>query len=247
MSTGDTARPGYRFSESHNEDSTLNHALPTEHIDTMIDGLGENPGNNEMFGALIVMMMSAQRRGWSLAEFENTLTGRYRLRVGGVYRFKFYRLWIQCQELWREPEKELGKIWDKAERDLDNALTVEQLHEAAVQKALAWRDRLNDGADGLDQVSLAVMGYVIDQTEKRRINRVTCPAREIELVTGAPRNTVYRRLKRLTAQGHLVQHGKGWYRNPIDKKTGRWRGGSGKAAIYELGPTPIPYVASGAS
>jgi hypothetical protein len=91
------------------------------------------------------------------------------------------------------------------------------------------------------------MGYVVNQTKKRRISRVTCPLGEIELVTGAPHNTVYRRLKLLTERGLLIKHAKGWYRDPIDKKTGRWRGGSGHAAVYELGPTPVPYIASKAT
>ena len=177
----------------------------------------------------------------------NTLTGRYRLRVGGVYRFKFNRLWIQCQELWREPEKELGKIWDKAKRDLDDALTVEQLHEAAVQKALAWRDRLNDGADGLDQVSLAVMGYVIEPDQKARINRVTCPAREIELVTGAPRNTVYRRLKRTDRTGPSRPARQGLVPQPHRQEDRRGGVVVVKPPSTSLDPTPIPYVASGAT
>lgn len=194
------------------------------------------PGDSSLpkvWGAFVSTAMSAQLRpGWSQAEFEETVTRRSK-RNG---KWKTNRLWDQLRELSRNPEKELDKAWKQAESNLrDETLrTLKDINEEAVQWAGEWSDRLDRSEDDLDDASVAVMRFVINQTEKRRYGEVACALDEIVIQTTLTQSTVGRRLKRLTERGFLIKHASGWHRPPYDEKTGRWRGGSGRAAIYSL-------------
>jgi DNA-binding transcriptional ArsR family regulator len=131
----------------------------------------------------------------------------------------------------RNPEKELDKAWKQAESNLcdETIRTLKDINEEAVQWAGEWSDRLDRSEDDLDEASVAVMRFVINQTEKRQFGQVTCALQEIVNQTGLTQTTVYRRLKLLTERGFLIKHASGWHRSPYDEKTGRWRGGSDRA------------------
>jgi hypothetical protein len=177
----------------------LDHALPTKHIDRLMFGLPGNPSLRKVWGAFVSIAMSTQRRpGWSQAEFEETVTERVK-RNG---KWKTNRLWDQLQELSRNPEKELDKAWKQAESNLrdETIRTLKDINEEAVQWAGEWSDQLDLSEDDLDDASLAVMRFVINQTEKRGYGQVAC-ALEIVIQTTLTQTTVYRRLKLLTERG----------------------------------------------
>ena len=239
MSTSGTAHPGYRFSESHHEDSTLNHALPTGHIDRLYFGIPDNPTEKQVWNSFVSLAMSAQCRGWSQVEFENEVTGRPCIRIRGQRRWVTHRLWAQLVERSRDPNKSLRKAWDQADLNLDdrNWRDREELAAAAVENAWAWQDRLAAATDDLEAETAMVMDYVVGQVEKRGITRVTCPAREVAAHAGVSRNTAWRRLQQLTERGLLIQYSKGWYAKPPKKVEGqpqRSRPSSRRAAIYSL-------------
>ncbi len=57
--------------------------------------------------------------------------------------------------------------------------TKEDIRADAVERAFMWTDRLTDGLDGLSAKETAVMQYVITETERRAMPRVTCPGRVV--------------------------------------------------------------------
>jgi hypothetical protein len=105
--------------------------------------------------------------------------------------------------------------------------TPDEVHADAVERAMLWADRLTDGADGLTDAESGVMSYVVAETERRGMLRVTCPGRAVAEFAKIPHRTAAPILETLTGKGFLIKHYAG-------------RGGpasTGKAAIYEL-PDP---------
>jgi hypothetical protein len=102
--------------------------------------------------------------------------------------------------------------------------TPEDIHDDAIEPAVQWADRLADGVDGLTESQCAVMSYVVAETQRRGMLRVTCPGRDVAEFAKIPHRTAAHTLKTLTRKGFLIKHYSG-------------RGGpsaTGKAAIYEL-------------
>ena len=68
------------------------------------------------------------------------------------------------------------------------------------------------------------MSYVVAETERREMLRVTCPGRDVAEFAKIPHRTAARILKTLTRKGFLIKHYDG-LGGPSS---------TGKAAIYEL-------------
>ena len=171
----------------------LDHALPTKHIDRLMFGLPGDPSRRNVWGAFVSSAMSAQQRpGWSQAEFNETVTERVK-RNG---KWKTNRLWEQLQELSRDPHRQLDKAWKQAESNLrdETIRPLNDINQEAVQWAGEWSDRLDRREDDLDDASVAVMRFVINQTEKRQFGQVTCALDEIVNQTTLAKSTVSRRL-----------------------------------------------------
>lgn len=175
--------------------------------------------------------MSAQRRGWSLVEFINEVTRNERRRdEKGKRRWLSHRLWWQLRGVSRDDPaafRSLDHAWEVAAENLrDTSMrTPEDLKASAIETAYLWFDRLLAGADDLTDTEILVMDYVIVETERRGMSRVTCPARAVGEHAKVSAMVALRTLKKLTAQELLVQHSPG-------------RGGSNpstrRAAIYSL-------------
>jgi hypothetical protein len=174
-----------------------------------------------VWGTCVSIAMSAQRRGWSEAQFTNEVA-----RLEST-------LWVQLQtrkgRRTRSPLsafKDLHKAWETAQANL-RGIGIRSSHDVrddALKRAIQWVDRLTDGVDGLPDDQTAVMFYVIAETQRRGMLRVTCPGRDVAEFAKLSHQTAVRSLKRLTHKGLLVKHYPG-------------RGGAtatGRAAIYQL-------------
>jgi hypothetical protein len=200
-----------------------NRALPGIYVDKILFGLPEKDARDyrKLFSACLSIAMSAQRRSWSEADFINE-----------VARNKS-RLWLQLRterdgELRSERSayRVLHKAWDTAVAYLHDVgvRTAYDISQDACERALEWTDRLTDRADGLTDAQSAVMSYVVAETHRRGMLRVTCPGRDVAEFAKVPHRTAARTLKTLNRKGFLIKHYAG-------------RGGpssTGKAAIYEL-------------
>jgi hypothetical protein len=201
----------------------LNRALPGLYVDKILFGLPpkEARDHRKIYASCISIAMSAQRRGWSEADFTNE-----------VARDKS-RLWLQLRtqrdgrlRSSASAYRTLHKAWDTAIANLRGVgmRTPDEVRDAAVERAMLWADRLTDGTDGLSDAQSAVMSYVVAESECRKMLRVTCPGRDVAEFAKIPHRTAARILKTLTRKGFLIKHYSG-------------RGGpstTGKAAIYEL-------------
>jgi len=193
------------------------------YIDIIRSGLPQRDGRDrrQVWGKCVSIAMSASRRGWSEAQFINEV-GRDESN-----------LWQQLRATrdggHRSPAsayKDLHKAWDTAEANLRSVgmRTPEDIYDDAIERAVQWADRLTDGVDGLTESHCAVMSYVVVETQRRGMLRVTCPGRDVAEFAKIPHRTAVRILKTLTQKGFLIKHYSG-------------RGGpsaTGKAAIYEL-------------
>lgn len=212
---------------------SLDRALPTWAVDRLLFGVPgcEQSDAKKVWGALVSIAMSAQRRGWSRAEFVSEVTRSERRRgINGTRRWTSHRLWWQQKGFSRNDLhaiKSLDKAWDAAaENLLGNTLrTPEDLRASAIETAYLWADRLLAGTDDLTDTEIRVMDYVIKETERRGMSRVTCPARVVGEHAKVSPITALRTLNRLTANGLLVQHSRG--RRASDPARRR-------AAIYSL-------------
>ncbi len=204
----------------------LDRALPGWAVDAIMAGLPERQARDRrrLWGICVRIAMSAQRRGWSESEYTTEVT-------------------INRKGLWRQlttqrngqpyPDrhgyKELRSAWEAARLNVNNvgARTRDEIAADAVELAFAWVDRLTDGIDNLSEMEGNVMRYVIAETERRGMLRVTCPGRGVAEFAKIPHRTASRILERLTKRGLLIQHSPGR----------RGTGSNRKAAIYGL-PNP---------
>jgi hypothetical protein len=209
--------------EQPHHQMTLDRALPGLYIDKIRFGLPERESRNhrKIFGACVAIAMSAHRRGWSEAQFLHEVA-----RDQSV-------LWLQLRRKRdgglrssASAYRDLHKAWETAVANLCDVgmRTVAEVRDDAVERATLWADRLTDGADGLTEAESGVLSYVIAETERRGMFRVTCPGRDVADFAKLTHPTAVRTLKGLTRKGFLINHYRG-------------RGGhtaTGKAAIYQL-------------
>ncbi len=192
----------------------------------------KHPTDTMVWGAFVRIAMSAQRRGWGQIEFENEVTAERKMKG----RWRKHKLWVQHTELNRTPERSLDKAWQQAALHLrgEGLSTCEDIADQAVETALHWEDRLTSGVDGLDDIDILVMDYVIVWTQKRRYAQVTCPKREVGLHAGVHENVAIYRLKRLAKRGLLVRYSTGYAAKKKLNDEGKWEPCGGRAAIYCL-------------
>lgn len=209
------------------ESAALDRSLPAWAIDRIRDGL-ETRDNRKQYGALVSVCMSAQRRNWGEAELANLVCDPYQSK-----------LWIQLSRNSNgkpypatNMAKTYAKAWNDAESfllDPDNSYDMKQ---RALELAFTWTDLLNDSdlETGLKEPEIAVLRYVIAETERRQWEKVACPSRAVEESTGYGRQRIRTAFAKLTERGVLTQYEKG-------------RGGTtaGKAAIYGLNLESDPW------
>ena len=135
----------------------------------------------KVWGQCVSIGMSAYRRGWTRNEFVDEVTKCEKKKdARGRKRWTEHRLWVQLRS-YNSSDKAafnaLDKAWEAAVENLNGIgmRTKEEVHDDAVERAFLWADRITDGVDGLTETEAAVMGYVISETERRGMMRVTCP------------------------------------------------------------------------
>ncbi len=122
--------------------------------------------------------------------------------------------------------KSLDKAWEEARLHLADAgeRTRDDIKADAIELAFMWTDRLVDNVDNLTANEIAVMQYVICQTEERGMFKVTCPVREVGKFAKVSIKTASRILGALTDKGMLNRYSRGTHS----------ANGTGKASIYGL-------------
>ena len=174
--------------------------------------------------------MSAYRRGWTRNEFVDEVTKCEKKKdARGRKRWTEHRLWVQLRSYNSSPKaafNALDKAWEAAVANLNGVgmRTKEEIRDDAVERAFLWADRITDGVDGLTETEAAVIGYVMSETERRGMMRVTCPARAVAEYAKVSAMTAFRTLAALTAKGLLVRYSPG--------RPGKV--GNRRAAIYGL-------------
>lgn len=206
----------------------LNRALPGWAVDAILYGLPDKDARDgrKVWGKCVSIAMSAYRRGWNQSEYFVEITREDLTRGQG-------RLWTQlttrpdgrlCSK--RTGYNALQKAWDTAVANVNNVgfRTREEIADDAVELAFTWTDRITEGLDGLSPTEAAVLSYVIAETERRGMLRVTCPGRAVAEFAKTSHRTAARILPLLAERGLLVKYSPGR----------RGKDGRGKAAIYGL-------------
>lgn len=202
----------------------LDRALPSWAVDAIFLGLPPKLAKNhrKLYGMCVRIAMTAQRRGWSQSAY---------LTEVSLNESILWRQLTTRQDGRAIPDsrayKTLADAWADAALNLANVgmRTKEEIGDDAVELAFAWADRIAEGMDGLNPVEAAVMEYVIAETERRRMLRVTCPGREVAAFADIPHRTAARTLARLERKSLLVKHSAG---KPRTKRS------RGRAAIFGL-------------
>lgn len=202
----------------------LDRALPEWAVDIILFGIPEKDTGDrrQLFGPCVRIAMSAQRRGWNESEY---------LTEVSTHKNGLWRQLTTRRDGRSYPDKhgykELRSAWEAATTNLNGLgnRTGHDIAADAVELAFMWVDRLTDGIDDLREVEAGVMRYVVGETERRRMLRVTCPGREVAEFAKVPHRTAARVLARLTQRGLLIKHSPG--------RRGK-RGSSRRAAIYGL-------------
>jgi hypothetical protein len=165
--------------------------------------------------------MSAQRRGWT----ESAYTTEVAINKKGLWRQLTTQRNGQPYPD-RHGYKELRSAWEAARLNVNDAgtRTRDEIAADAVELAFAWVDRITDRIDNLSETEAEVMRYIVAETERRGMLRVTCPGREVAEFAKIPHRTASRVLGRLTKRSLLIQHSPGR----------RGTGSNRKAAIYGL-------------
>jgi len=203
----------------------LDRALPQVYVDAMKNGLPQKDARDKrkVWTMIMRIAMSAHVRGWTEMQFiaEMTKCERHRTR-------QEHQLWAQLRQGSSKLAacKALHKAWDTAVVNVKNVSmrTKEDIRDDAIERACQWADRITDELDGLTPTEAAVMGYVISETERRGMMRVTCPARDVAEHAKLSVMTAHRTLDVLTANELLVRESRG--------RPGK--SGNRRAAIYSL-------------
>lgn len=202
----------------------LDRALPGWATDAIRDGIPAQQASDrrKVWTMCMRIAMSAQLRGWNESEYLTEVA----INKKGLWRQLTTRRNGQPYPDSRG-YKEMRSAWETARLNINRVggvRTHEEIAADAVELAFTWVDRLTDGIDGLCEAEAGVMRYVVAETERRGMLRVTCPGREVAEFAKVPHRTASRVLKRLTERGLLTQHSPGR----------RGTAGKGKAAIYGL-------------
>ena len=217
--------------EPEPQPSQLDRALPAWAVDLLVFGLSDTKAVDprQIWTAFLSVAMSAYARGWSQTEFRTEAT-KFERRSTGHKKRKWtqHRLWIQLCDHNTEAAafRALGKAWDAAVVNINDVgvRTKQDIRDDALERALLWVDRITDGYDELTDDESRVMGYVISETQRRGMLRVTCPSRDAAEFAKVSTMTAHRILKRLSENDLLVQHSRGR----------KGKSGDGRAAIYGL-------------
>lgn len=203
----------------------LNRALPGWAVDYIQFGFPEDQARDrrKLWGACVRIAMSAHRRGWSESEYLTEIT----LRKHGLWRQLTTR-----RDGRPYPDakgyKELRSAWEAARLNVNDvgSRTRDEIASDAMDLAFMWVEWITDHPGQLSDIEAGVMGYVISETERRGMLRVTCPGREVAEFSKTSHRTAARVLNRLVERGLLIKHSPGR----------RWKKGSpsGRAAIYGL-------------
>ena len=214
-------------------DRRPNRALPEWAVDKLVFGLREDQGGSDprkVWGEGVRIAMSAYRRGWTRNEFVDEVTKCEKKKdARGRKRWTEHRLWVQLRS-YNNSDKAafnaLDKVWEAAVANLNGVgmRTKEEIHDDAVERAFLWADRVTDGVDELTETEASVIGYVMSETERRGMMRVTCPSRAVGEYAKVSAMTAFRTLAALTAKGLLVRYSPGR----------RGEVGNRRAAIYGL-------------
>jgi hypothetical protein len=169
----------------------------------------------------VSIAMSAQKRGWSQQDYINEIV-RHESRL-------WHQLCTGKKGRARSEGssyKSLDKAWEEARLHLADAgeRTRDDIKADAIELAFMWTDRLVDNVDNLTANEIAVMQYVICQTEERGMFKVTCPVREVGKFAKVSIKTASRILGALTDKGMLNRYSRGTHS----------ANGTGKASIYGL-------------
>jgi hypothetical protein len=226
----------------------LDRALPQIYVDAMKNGLPQKDAADQRKVWTMVMRiaMSAYLRGWTEMQFitEMTKCETHKTRQD-------HQLWRQLRRgsSERTAYKELHKAWDVAVINANSVglRSLEEIRDDAVERAFLWADRITDRRDSLTDAEAAIMGYVIGETERRGMMRVTCPARDVAERAKLSVMTAHRTLDVLTTKGLLVRESRGRPGKP----------GNRRAAVYSLAdphdvllfcpgsPDPVPVSGPG--
>jgi DNA-binding MarR family transcriptional regulator len=215
----------------------LDRALPQIFVDAMKNGLPQRDARDKRKVWTMVMRiaMSAFLRGWTEMQFitEMTKCEKHKTRQD-------HQLWAQLRRgsSDRAACKDLQRAWDAAVVNANNVgnRTRAEIRADAIERAYRWADRITEGYDGLRPSHAAVMGYVISETERRGMLRVSCPARDVAEYAKLPVTTTHRTLDVLTTKGLLVRESRGRSGKP----------GNRRAAIYSLAdPHDVPLSCPG--
>lgn len=203
-------------------------ALPYVYVDLILDGVPAGEATHRrLYGVCVSIAMSTQRRGWSEAAYTNEIA-----RDNS-------HLWLQLQTgrggKRRSPARAyevLTNAWLSATENLhDLALrTAFDIAQDARERALQWTDRLTDRIDQLSDAEMAVMAYVVSETERRGMLRVTCPGRDAAHFAKLSHRSAARTLSSLAEKGFLIKHFPGRRGTPSVRK----------AAIYGLADPDDP-------
>lgn len=203
----------------------LNRALPGWAFDRIKFGI---PGDQKLdrrklWGECVRIAMSAQRRGWSESEYLTEIT----INKTGLWRQLTTRRNGQPYPD-KHGYKELRSAWEAARLNVNDVgtRTRDEIASDAMDLAFMWVEWITDHPGQLSDIEAGVMGYVIGETERRGMLRVTCPGREVAEFSKTSHRTAARVLNRLVERGLLIKHSPGR----------RWKKGSpsGRAAIYGL-------------
>lgn len=201
----------------------LNRALPGWAVDYILFGIPEDHARDrrKLWGACVRIAMSAQRRGWNESEYLTEVSSRKH----GLWRQ------VTTQRDGRPyPDskgyKELRSAWEAARLNVNDVgiRTRDDIASDAMDLAVLWVEWITDHPGQLSEIEASVMGYVITETERRGMLRVTCPGREVAEFSKTSHRTAARVLHRLVERGLLIQHSSGR----------RGTGTNRKAAIYGL-------------
>jgi DNA-binding MarR family transcriptional regulator len=203
----------------------IDRALPQIFVDAMKNGLPQQDARDKrkVWTMIMRIAMSAYRRRWTEMQFvtEMTKCEKHKTR-------QEHQLWAQLRRgsSDRAACKALHKAWDTAVANANNVSmrTREDIRDDAIERAFQWADRITDNLDGLTPAEAAVAGYVISETERRGMMRVTCPVRYLAEHAKLSVMTAHRTLDVLTARGLLVRESRG--------RPGK--SGNRRAAIYSL-------------
>ena len=217
--------------QSDPERPQLDHALPGRYVDAIRDGVPSNDAR-KVWAMCMTVAMSASLRGWTEQQYVDAVAGPHS------------KLWTQLMmrrdgrtSSMPRAYRELRKAWAAGvakAADVD-VRTREEIAVDAVERAYEWGDRLDARTDKLSPNEHALMTYVVQQTEERRMFSVACARRTVAAATGLGEEAVKGGFVRLVRKGLLVKYspGRAW------TKKEKERGQGGRAALYGLPPVPV--------